>query len=178
MPDVHRSVRWAIAVYKNPRSGIVYSKGAMNPEVGGWSTLFNGGSGAPKCNVFVWDALGAGGLQPRTVNGERRIAYVSDWNNRKSRIDGFRPLNVDNDGHRSEPLRDGDIIANRGHVGMIVGVDRAGTFGLTASAADPHHGDKVTVVPFGFRAIDGPIKQIVVWRHYSTESRGPQTKRD
>jgi len=158
--DAEQAAHWAAAMIGNTD----YQKSDFNRQVGGWKSWLNWGAGAPKCNIFVWDALRAGNIMPSSVNGESRMAYVSDWSNRSSKIDGFRPLHVDTKGNRTEAIRVGDVLANKGHVGIIVHVNKDGRSGLTASAADPHHQDRVTAVPFGFRPQDGPPKDIVVWR--------------
>ena len=107
-----------------------------------------------------------------TYNLTARTAYVADWRDRSSKIDGFRALKVDDKGNRTEAVKPGDV-GKSWHIGIIVGVNKDGT-GVTASAADSQHGDKVTATAFGFRSTDGSPKDIVVWRHVGGD-RTPST---
>lgn len=167
-PDrgAERAAQWAYE--KN--GSTEYQEYGFDSRVGGTKGWIAGYS-APKCNFFVHDALEQGGIPQTTVNGQRRIALAGDWGNRNSVIPGFRPLTVDENGNRLEPVRKGDVVSNGGHVGMVVGIPYKGRAKyVVASAADPDHGDRVTLTEFGFRPEDNPRKEkfkIVIWRHVS-----------
>ena len=145
-----------------------YREYGFDQRVGGTRSWI-AGYGAPKCNFFVHDALAKGGIPQTSVNGQRRIALAGDWGNRYSDIPGFRPLRVDGNGHRLEPVMKGDVVSNGGHVGIVVGVPYKGRAQyIVASAADPDHDDMVTLTEFGFRPADNPRNEkfkIVIWRH-------------
>lgn len=155
--------RWAQRMNGNTD----YQERDPEPRVGGrmaavWRLFGVAGVDAPKCNFFVYDALKAGGTPQTKVNGVIRIAFAPDWGNRNSKIDGFRPLRPG-----EQPQR-GDVVGNGGHVGIVVKAPEKGpngtwVNGLTASAATSAYGDKVTVVPFGFRDRDERAK-VVFWR--------------
>jgi RHS repeat-associated protein len=121
---------------------------------------WNRGIGAPKCNFFVYDALAAGGIAPN------RMVYSADWGNANSRIENaggrFRPLTT------GEKARPGDVISNGDHVGMLVAMPRGGkeqgSVLVTASAATPDVGNRVTFSKFGFRSQDH-LERVVTWRY-------------
>lgn len=152
-----------------------YREDGLDTRVGG-TRYWIDGYGAPKCNFFVYDALSAGRIAPRSMNGDERIPRAQDWGNRNSKIDGWRPLAVDKNGKLTEPVAKGDVVGNGGHVGIIVGLPYPGRqvppvegrpvsdkLPLVASAGDRDHGDKVTLTNFGFRPDDG---RVTIWRPF------------
>jgi RHS repeat-associated protein len=164
--DSTDAANWAYAM----RGNTDYQESDGESRVGGLRATMpifgNGGVGAPKCNFFVYDALKAGGVAPRTVDGIRgKIPTASmHWSNKRSNIEGYRPLRA---GEKPQP---GDVVSNKGHVGIVVGAPYPRPGGpqmqgyITASAADADHGDKVTITGFGFRK-DDDLSSVVVWRY-------------
>ncbi len=126
-----------------------------DPRLGGFTGNWLGGWGAPKCNLFVADALAHGGESETTVNGESRIARAQDWANPQSKIAGFRPL-----GPRETPQK-GDVAESAGHLGIVVRAPSSKYGGLTTSAASSDKGDRVVTNNWGFR----PGQATIFWRH-------------
>jgi RHS repeat-associated protein len=161
--DAQEAAQWAY----NHNGSTDYREDGFN-----FSHSLLGALGSPKCNFFVYDALSAGHIAPRSVNGLSRPPVAAEWGNRASKIDGFRAL------AKNEAPAVGDVVSNGGHVGIIVATPYRSKDGksdhgyLVASAADRDHGDKVTLTQFGFRKVDH-LPKVVIWRFGSS----PTTER-
>jgi len=107
-----------------------YETFSTNASVQGfWGGTIRGGFGAPKCNIFVYDALKAGGVAPGLIGGAPPRA--KDWGNPNTEIGNYRVLQP------GEKLHSGDVITNGDHVGIYTPqTNRDGTTtDLTTSAA-------------------------------------------
>jgi RHS repeat-associated protein len=130
-----------------------YSWAAPNSAVQG-SFLGNitGGIGAPKCNIFVFDALAKGDVGVPLVNGH--VPTTADWVN--GAVSGYRPVTV------SEGLKLGDVVVGGGHMGIYAPMTSGEP--ATVSAASPSSWHSMFNEPFpavrqndfGFRSGDSP----------------------
>lgn len=148
----------AVAAWAKTRNGSRdYQLLDTSEKVGGRSGAFAHGIGAPKCNVFVGDALAAAGIDARDPTNPRLYLTTKAWADPSRVISGFRILGP------GEELRPGDIITNGEHIGIYYpGADGKP---MTVSAADMNHGDKVVWNEWGFRGTEG---KIVVRRYVGT----------
>jgi hypothetical protein len=143
--------------YKEYGSHAADARGAINnilpPDARGlWD---------PKCNQFVWDALTAGGVQPKRM-GDGRIPLAGDWGDPKGQIGGYSVV--------TDAPQPGDVVSDGHHVGIYLPLPdgRPGTI----SAASPwslHGGILGEVVhnDWGFR----PKQHPVIWRPTAPQGR-------
>lgn len=118
-----------------------------------------GGRWTPKCNLFVGDALRAGGDPVKSVNGERRDPVAEEWGDRNSKIEGYRPLRP---GEKPMP---GDIMSDGEHVAVYTEDENGNPSSIGAPSLRPDiegpNGDRITDGDWGFRKGQ---KNIVYWR--------------
>ena len=162
---------WAMDVASNEPARGRYKILGPNDEVGGRTGEYLGGVGAPKCNVFVYDALRRAGIAP--LNGGPHPPQAADWAN-PDKLPDYRVVGPD------EPLQPGDVIATDEHVGIYTPISLAdGTIAnATTSAAamntdgNPFLGGPVTN-DWGFRGPNGTLSSGVTVRRYITPQRPP-----
>jgi hypothetical protein len=116
----------------------------------------------PKCNQFVWDALTAGGAQPKRMP-DGRIPIARDWGDRKSQIGGYAVV--------SGPPRPGDVVSDGDHVGIYAPLPdgRPGTISAASPFTDAGAPfGRVVHNDWGFRPKEKPV---IYWRPAGTPSK-------
>ena len=152
-PEIPRSTnptaRWA----EGQVGGDGYGRFDRSDEALGRTGKYARGIGSPKCNIFVWDALTAGGAQPARLDGGR-IPVAKEWGNPKVQIGGYAVV--------TGPPRPGDVISNGHHVGIYspLANGKPGTVSAASPAALGGSGGVdggVVHNNWGFRGDEGPI---------------------
>jgi RHS repeat-associated protein len=105
--DGQTAANWAKIMQSVVNDGM-YQFWDPHSESRGRLTELLDGRGAPKCNVFVWDALSNGGNPPPLIDG--RIPTTADWISGK--VQGYHRLPV------IEKPKYGDVIVLDGHMGL------------------------------------------------------------
>lgn len=123
------SSAWAQKVAENPRLQQGYHKHDQSDAAGGIKGTFLNGAGAPKCNIFVYDALRSSGIEPPLLRGQ--VPRARDWAD-PAKVSGYRVVAPD------EPLVQGDIITDGDHMGVYTPKVIDGRIrNMTTSAASP-----------------------------------------
>jgi len=116
------SSAWAQKVASTPELHQGYRKLDQSDAIGGENGRTVNGFWAPKCNIFVYDALRSSGIEPPTTK---------EWVD-PSKVSGYRVLRP------GEPLMQGDVITNGHHVGIFTPQAVGDKIrNLTTSAASP-----------------------------------------
>jgi hypothetical protein len=144
---------------RNKRENTDYQQSDFNRNVGGNWAWVNWGKNAPKCNIFVGDALQSAGISVRDPENKKTYLRTKVWGNPKSIIPGFQVV-------REKP-QVGDILSDGEHVGIYVPKDGKPA---TVSAAAPGYGDQVVHNDWGVRAQD----RVTVWRYIGDQSHEPR----
>jgi uncharacterized protein RhaS with RHS repeats len=118
-----------------------YDASAPNSEVKGGRGKYLGGRWAPKCNIFVFDALNEGKCKAGRVDGGR-IPKAEEWANPSYFIPGCRVVSS------PEP---GDVISDGHHVGIYVPYSPSTPMTISATPTDG-----VTWSNWGFRKGQAP----------------------
>jgi hypothetical protein len=156
------SSAWAQKVADDPELHAGYRKFDPSDAAGGGKGRYLNGVTAPKCNIFVYDALRSSGIEPPLIRGN--VPTTEQWSD-PSKVAGYRVVRP------GEPLMQGDIITNGHHMGYTPKVVDGKVRNLTTSAASPL---ATSAQPLGgpitndwaFRSTTGDLEPGYVVRRY------------